>query len=251
MRPAIAAATRADKATAPIAKALPDATWQGLAADKYTAISVSDFARLDGLAEKWEDLAARAVAPNPFYEHRVLRAALKHVGAGLDLRVVLIFAPNPARPAQPLLCGVFPLERRPRHQGLPCRTLTLWRPEFCQLATPLIRASHARETMEAFFAWLASADHGCTLMEFNRVSGEGAFHHLFVDHLDHQAILHDAGARLARAVFRPADDAETYLRDVTVGTGSRRGDLIVSLLPLLRRLKRLTKRAARAPRQQR
>jgi hypothetical protein len=37
------------------------------------------------------------------------------------------------------------------------------------------------------------------------------------------------------------------LRDVTVGTGSRRGDLIVSLLPLLRWLKRRTKRAAQLP----
>jgi len=250
MRSAIAAITHTDKATAPIAKALPDAIWRALATDKYTVVSVSDFARLDGLAEKWEELAAQAVAPNPFYEHRVLRAALKHLGAGLDLRVVLIFAPNPARPAQPLLCGVFPLERRPRRKGLPCRTLTLWRPEFCQLATPLIRASHARETIEAFFAWLASADHGCTLMEFNRVSGEGPFHHLLIDHLDHHAILHDAGARLARTIFRPADDAETYLRDVTVGTGSRRGDLIVSLLPLWRWLKRLTKRAAHEPQEQ-
>jgi hypothetical protein len=271
MRSAIATTTRADKATAPTAPinpAKPDATLAALATDRYTVISVSDFARLDSLTEQWESLAAQAIEPNPFYEHGMLRAALKHLGAGVDLRVVLIFAPNPARPAQPLLSGVFPLERRSRHKDLPCRTLSLWRHKFCQFATPLIRASHARETMQAFFAWLASADHGCTLMEFNRVSGEGAFHHLFVDHLDHHAILHDTASCFAESenIRRLHDDARArwmdsftsrdnamfnrlwrdrvLLRDVTVGAGSRRGDLIVSLLPLLRRLKRRTKRAA-------
>lgn len=247
MRSAIATATHTDKATAPPARinqASAGAIWPALATNQYSVISVSDFALLDGLREKWEDLAAQAVEPNPFYEHRMLCAAIKHIGAGVDLRVVLIFAPNPARPTQPLLSGVFPLERRSRHQDLPCRTLSLWRHQFDQLATPLIRAAHARETLQAFFAWLASAHHGCTLMEFNRVSGEGAFHYLFVDYLYHHAILHDAGSCVARAILHPANGAKTYLRDVTVGTGSRRGDFIISLLPLLRRLKRRTKRAA-------
>lgn len=217
MKSAIPIATRNDNAVAlpvPIGNAKPDTTWPALARDKCSVVSVSDFALLDGITEKWEDLAANAVEPNPFYEHWMLRPALTHLGAGADLRVVLIFVPNRARPTEPLLCGVFPLERRPRHNRLPCRTFSLWRHKFCQLATPLIRTSHAQETMEAFFAWLAAADHGCALMEFNRVSGEGAFHHLFVDYLDHNAVLHDAGGYFARAIFRPASDAETYLRTV-------------------------------------
>jgi CelD/BcsL family acetyltransferase involved in cellulose biosynthesis len=217
MKSAIAIATRNDNTTAlplPIESARLDTIGPALARDKYSVVSVSDFALLDGVTDKWEDLAAKAVAPNPFYEHWMLRPALAHLGASTDLRVVLIFAPNRARPAEPLLCGVFPLERRPRHNRLPCRTLSLWRHKFCQLATPLIRASHAQETMEAFFAWLAAADHGCALMEFSRVNGEGAFHHQFVDYLDHNAVLHHAGDCFARAIFRPASDAETYLRAV-------------------------------------
>ncbi|MEN3333264.1 MAG: hypothetical protein V7641_2629 [Blastocatellia bacterium] len=217
MKSAIAIATHKDNATAlpvPVENAKRDTAWPVLARDKVSVVSISDFALLDSVTDKWEDLAAQAIEPNPFYEHWMLRPALAHLGAGADLRVVLIFAPNRARPTEPLLCGVFPLERRPRHKGIPCRTLSLWRHKFCQLATPLVRASHAQETMEAFFAWLAAADHGCTLMEFNRVSGEGAFHHLFVDHLDHNAVLHAAGDCFARAIFRPASDAETYLRTV-------------------------------------
>jgi len=217
MKSALAIATRNDTAVTlpvPIANMKPDATWPALATDKCSVVSVTDFALLDGITEKWQELAAQAVEPNPFYEPWMLRPALTHLGVGVDLRVVLIFVPNRARPSQPLLSGVFPLERRPRHNRLPCRTLSLWRHKFCQLATPLIRASHAEETMAAFFAWLAAADHGCALMEFNCVSGEGAFHHLFVDYLDHNAVLHHSGACFARAIFRPASDAETYLRSV-------------------------------------
>jgi CelD/BcsL family acetyltransferase involved in cellulose biosynthesis len=215
MKSALAIAAQNDTALAlpvPVEPAKLDSTWPALAADKYSVVSVADFALLEGITEKWEELAAQAVEPNPFYEPWMLRPALAFLGAGVDLRVVLVFAPNRARPSRPLLCGVFPLERRPRHHGLPCRTLSLWRHKFCQLATPLIRASHARETLAAFFAWLNAADHGCALMEFNRVSGEGPFHHLLVDHLDHNAVLHHAGGCFARAVFRPAGDAETYLR---------------------------------------
>jgi Acetyltransferase (GNAT) domain len=202
------------------------ATWPELATDKFTVVSVTDFALLDTITEKWEELAAHVVEPNPFYECATLRAALRLAGTGADLRVVLVFAPNPARPKEPLLCGVFPLERR-RHRALPCRVLSLWRQSDGQLATPLIRASQAEPTMEAFFAWLAAANHGCALIEFNGVSGEGAFHHRFIDYLDHNAVLHHA------------DDGEVMfdglttgrlLRNVTVGTGSRRGDLLVSLL---------------------
>lgn len=224
MNIATATATQTDTQTA---------DWPALARDKYSAVCVTDFAALDGVIEKWEDLAAQAVEPNPFYEHSMLRSALARSGAGVDLRVVLIFAPNPARPTQPLLCGLFPLERY-RHKEARCRSLRLWRFAGCRLATPLIRASHAQETMAAFFAWLAAARHGCALMEFNHVSGEGPFHHVFVDYLDHNAVLNDA-----RDSFHSDDDEQerALLRDVTVGTGGRRGDLIVSLLPLLRRLK--------------
>src|ERR1700742_3092926 len=203
MRPALATATHNDTATPPARPntAQRDTAWPTLATDKYSAVSVTDFVLLDQIIGQWEDLAAKAVAPNPFYESWMLRPALEHLSDGVDLRVVLIFAPNRARPAEPILCGIFPLERSPRHKGVPCRTLSMWRHKYCQLGTPLIRASHAEQTMEAFFAWLAAADHGCSLMDFNRINAEGQFHHLFVDHLDHKAVLHHAGDCFARAIF--------------------------------------------------
>ncbi|HKP13277.1 MAG TPA: GNAT family N-acetyltransferase, partial [Blastocatellia bacterium] len=243
MSSATITATQTDTQAATTEAARPAVTWPAMARDKFSVVSVSDFAALDGVIEKWDDLAAHAVELNPFYERATLRPALARVGAGVDLRVVLIFGPNPARPTQPLLCGLFPLERG-RHKDVPCRTLRLWRFAGCHLATPLVRASHAQETMAAFFAWLASADHGCALMEFNRVSGEGPFHHLFVDYLDHNAVLYDARGCL----HFDDDEQERVLRTVTVGTGKGRNDLIVSLLPLLRRLKAVSSSPA-LPRQ--
>src|SRR5207253_6106361 len=119
-----------------------------------------------------------------------------------------------------------------------CWSLRLWQFDGCRVATPLIRAARAQEIMAAFFAWLATADHGCALMEFNAVSASGPFHHLFVDYLDHNAVLNDA----SRCFYLDDDQQErVLLRDVTVGTGNGRSDFIVSSLPLLRRLKRRAK----------
>ncbi|HJQ25135.1 MAG TPA: GNAT family N-acetyltransferase [Blastocatellia bacterium] len=237
MKSALAIAMPDTEPPAPRDAASRHASWPTLTADQFLVASITDFAALDEITVKWQDLAAHAVEANPFYEPARLRDALARHRANTDLRLVLIFAPNRARPAEPLLCGVFPLERR-RHQAIACRTLRLWQYEGCELATPLVRATHAEPTLEAFFAWLASADHGCALLEFNRVSGEGAFHTLLVDYLDHHAVLHHAspGYRAAQGHL---------LRDVTVGTGSR-GDLIVSLLPLLTSLKRQRKPVAQA-----
>jgi len=239
MRAAIA--TDAEHANAPVEAAQSDASFAGLAKNKCSVMSVTDFVALDSIIEKWQDLAAQAIEANPFYEHTLLRAALDRFGAAADLRIVLVFAPNPARPAQPLLCGLFPLERC-RHEDAPCRALRLWRYAGCRVATPLIRASRAEETMAAFFAWLATSDHGCALMEFNAVNASGPFHHLFVDYLDHNAVLNDA----SRCFYLDDDGpGRVLLRDVTVGTGNGRGDLIASSLPLLRRLKRRTKETDR------
>lgn len=273
MRSALATAAPDESVIAPplaIENTKPNTPWPLLAKDKYTVVRITDFALLDTVTEKWTDLAANALEPNPFYAPPVLRPALASLGAGHDLRVVLIFAPNRARPTEPLLCGIFPLERRRRYRGTPCRTLSLWQHQFDQPATPLIRASHAGQTLEAFFAWLAGGDHGCSLMAFNRISGEGPFHHRFVDYLDHNAVLHHVEGCFARDLPRPLSDAETnlrtpqssehrpdqglrdcrLLRDVVVGTGSRRADLLVSLLPLCGWLKALTKPRAQSPREQ-
>ena len=52
----------------------------------------SDVAALRPLVEDWEELAAEAAEPNPFYEHWMLLPALGAFSAGQDVRVLLVWS---------------------------------------------------------------------------------------------------------------------------------------------------------------
>src|SRR3954469_6364387 len=93
---------------------------------KMSVVVVHDEASLSNYVADWEDLAAEAIEPNPFYESWMLLPALRAFGAGQDLSFVLIFAPHPQLEfAPPVLCGFFPLERR-RYPKLPVKLLRFW-----------------------------------------------------------------------------------------------------------------------------
>ena len=99
---------------------------------KMTVVVIEDFEMLEDYIQAWEDLAVDALEPNPFYEPWMLMPALRGLATGKDLRVVLVL--NIDR-GEPVLCGVFPLERRARYKGLP-------------VAAPLLRAVHAANSRE-------------------------------------------------------------------------------------------------------
>ncbi|HLG14444.1 MAG TPA: GNAT family N-acetyltransferase [Blastocatellia bacterium] len=181
-------------------------------AGDMSAIVVRDAVELEQFAAAWEELAAAALEPNVFYEPWVLIEAFRALAAGRDIQFVLIFAPNPAWEHGPrVLCGVFPLERKRGYRGLPLRNLSLWKHKYCPLCTPIVRADRARETMLAFFDWLASAGHGCSVMEFRHIPGDGRFHQLLVDCFDQRARLSFVSNCFTRAVFKPAASADSYL----------------------------------------
>src|ERR1051325_3098874 len=143
---------------------------------KMSVVALTDFDHLEEYIPAWEGLAHAALEPNPFYEAWMLIPALRLLGRDKSLQLVLVFAENQARPeGPPVLCGLFPLERKPRYKGLPVSVLSLWKHSYCFLCTPLVRSDRARESLSAFFDWLASDSQG-HLMEFNYVSGEGPFH---------------------------------------------------------------------------
>lgn len=175
-------------------------------------IAVTDFDRLEDYIPAWEELARSALEPNPFYEAWMLVPALRLLGKDKRLQLVLVFAQNQARANEPpVLCGVFPLERKRRYKGLPVSVLSLWKHLYCFLCTPLIRADRARESLSAFFNWLAS-DSQSPLVEFNYVSGEGPFHQALVDCLNERASLSFASNIYNRALFKPMESADQYLR---------------------------------------
>ena len=192
----------------------------GVAMARGTGMSVvviDDLAALEKYVPAWEGLASDAIEPNVFYEPWMVMPAIRAFGAGRRLQFALILAPDPARPAEePLLCGVFPLEQQSHYQGLrrklPFKTLRLWKHKYCYLCTPLVRAGYGREALTTFFDWLAEGNHGCSLMEFNFIAGDGLFYQTLLDYLDRHARLNYISTCFMRALFRPDIDADTYIR---------------------------------------
>jgi len=178
---------------------------------------VEDLTDLEAYVSAWEELAAAALEPNVFYEPWMLMPANRAFGAGRRVCFALILATDPTRPlGPPLLAGLFPLERQSQYQGLgqklPFKTLRLWKHKYCYLCTPLIRAGYGREVIAAFFDWLAAGGHGCSLMEFAVIAGDGPFHQTLLDYLNESSRLSCVTDIFTRALFRPASDADTYVR---------------------------------------
>ena len=67
----------------------------------------------------------------------MLLPALRSFGASGALAFLFVYGADPARPdGPPLLCGFVPLEHR-CFKGLPVPVLTLYKPAYCYLCTPL------------------------------------------------------------------------------------------------------------------
>jgi len=185
---------------------------------KMSVVIVDDLTALEKHVAAWEELAAAAIEPNVFYEPWMLMPALRAYGGAERLLFALVQTPDPARPlGPPLLCGFFPLELKDHYDGisnrLPLKTLCLWRKvEMIYLCAPLLRAGYGREALAAFFDWLGAGDHNCSLMEFGFVTGEGPFHHLLLDYLNQHLKFTYVTEAFTRALFRPAADAEDYVR---------------------------------------
>ncbi len=183
--------------------------WLAPASRKMTVVFIKNFEMLEEYIQAWEDLAVEALEPNPFYEPWMLLPALGGLAKGSDVRVVLVLTEDQG---EPVLCGVFPLERRDRYKGLPVAAFSLWRHIYCALCTPLIRRDCARECLDAFLDWLDS-ERGCSLMDFNLVSGEGPFHKLLNECLAARGRSSLVNECQSRAVLRPRESDDTYLRE--------------------------------------
>lgn len=187
-----------------------------------SVVILADASALKAHIPAWEKLVDAALEPNVFYEPWMLLPALRAFSVDKNLQFALIFHADPARPlGPPLLCGFFPLEIRSSYQGLgkklPIRTMSLWRHPFCYVCTPLVRADFHRECLDAFFDWLATGSHGCPLMEFGFINGDGPFHQLLVDYFYENAKLTCVTDCFTRALLRPSVDAEQYLRSALPG----------------------------------
>lgn len=176
----------------------------------YQVIVARSEEELAPYREQWDDLARHALEPNAFYESWMLLPALRGF-AGEDVQMALVLAASDR--GEPVLCGLFPLQRRWGYRGLPVAYLSLWEYAYCFSCVPLLRASCARECLRAFLGWLASDPQGAPLLEWPCVPQEGPLQQLLVDLCREQSLLWHAPELWTRAILRPREDAESYLKE--------------------------------------
>jgi CelD/BcsL family acetyltransferase involved in cellulose biosynthesis len=170
----------------------------------------ADHERLAALIPQWEELAARAIEPNPMYEHWMLLPALRFFGAGVAC--ALVWMRDPAHPGEGAkLCGLFPFIRVRRFKGVPATALSSWSHSSWMLCTPLVRAEHAQECLGALLDWIEEGGEGSSVLEFRYLPSDGAFHGALADALRNRSAMVLAAGTFTRAFLRRAAHAEGYL----------------------------------------
>ena len=149
------------------------------------------------IAPAWENLAAAAIEPNPFYEPWMLLPALDAFGLEKSFRLVTVW--NGDR-----LDAVLPLERKGSFKGLPLPALVSWRHRHCLLCTPLVRAEGAAETLAALVQGLDAP-----LVGLQYIPSDGPFYRALQAANVRCAVLDG----YSRPVLRRAKDGETYINE--------------------------------------
>ena len=157
------------------------------------------------LAPAWDELAAHALEPNPFYESWLLLPALDAFGLETSFRLVTIW--NGER-----LDALLPLERTRRFsRGLPLPALGSWRHRHCLLCTPLVRAEGAQETLAALLGWLRAGGEAVSLVGLRYIPSEGAFSRALIPALQAAGIRPLALNRYARPLLCRAKNGDAYI----------------------------------------
>jgi CelD/BcsL family acetyltransferase involved in cellulose biosynthesis len=179
----------------------PSAVLRGSLSDSqsFKTEIIEDSTALARLIPQWEDLAANAVEPNPFYEHWMLLPALECFAKRGEVAIAVLWRDG-------RLAALFPFQRARRYKGLPVGAFSAWRHRHCLLCTPLVRAEGAAETLAALLAGLRGE---APLLELSYIQADGPFH----------AALTRAGARpyadntYERALLVKGPEAESYIQE--------------------------------------
>jgi CelD/BcsL family acetyltransferase involved in cellulose biosynthesis len=177
----------------------PSAVLRGSVSDSrfFKTEIIGDSAALGRLIPQWEDLAANALEPNPFYEHWMLLPALECFAKPGEVEIFTLWKEG-------RLAALFPFTRARRYRGLPVGVLSAWRHRHCLLTTPLVRAEGAAGSCAALLGWLRAE---APLLEISYLQADGPFN----------AALALAGARACadnqyeRALLVKERDADSYI----------------------------------------
>jgi CelD/BcsL family acetyltransferase involved in cellulose biosynthesis len=178
----------------------------------YRIAAVADATALACHVAAWDDLAANAIEPNPFYESWMLLPAMEHLAADQAERVVVVLVYLLEAPGPPRLIGLFPFARRKRYRGLPFSHLTLWDYGACYLSTPLLRRGYGRAALAALWEWLHDPENAGGAMELHWVPAEGPIAQLLTDFCNDLVPVHFQSRQFTRAMLLPCSSADEYLQ---------------------------------------
>lgn len=165
---------------------------------------VRDLETLQRHRAAWQELAARALESNVFYEPGALLPALDRLSTSRAWRVLLIHG-------RERLIGLVPLRERwlgSIGQGL---VLELLQHPHSYLHTPLIDRNAADEAVEALVAWCAKSA-GPALLLATRLTLDGPVCRLFRERAEACRMIWHDHRRFERPALVPAGDPESYLR---------------------------------------
>ncbi len=179
-------------------------------ADRYAvdsfAIEWREFSRLEEVANEWRALAARALAPNVFYEPAFALASGRLFGR--DAGAVLIWSGTTPRK----LLGLFPARTAARRYVLKLPVLMGWTHPFAPLATPLVERDAAEPVIASWLAFLAGNAElpGLLLLPF--LPREGPFANALAAVLRRRQMPCAAFNCHARALLAPGGERTEYVK---------------------------------------
>jgi len=180
----------------------------------FTIEVVRDAADLESRIGPWRRLVESAIEPNVFFEPSLLLPALKHLAGNDRPEFVLLYARSKTNhDGDPVLCGMFPLQRWGRVRGRKIPGVSTWMHLHCFCGTPLVRADIAAPVLHAFFDWLAGQGRGRT-MYFPLVHAGGLFAQQLAVVLQQRGSLWFIQQQFARSQFGPAASTEEYMQQV-------------------------------------
>ena len=178
---------------------------------QFVAHAVDDWASLARWKHEWERLAEVALEPAPAAEHWMLIPALRTLSAGERVRVVVVTRRQAGSDtSSETLCGVFPLLLRST-PGLGSTLVEIWFHQYAISAIPLVARTEASGCIGAFLGWLRREMPASTLLKVPEVMIGGAFHTCLRQVLASERLDFAVDSCWARAWFRPAGDAESYV----------------------------------------
>jgi len=151
---------------------------------------------LDRLPSDGDSSVRRPLEPNIFYEPWMLSAALASLSSQ-DVRIVVV------RQRGADVTGIFPLQLERYYRGLPLPALKSWRHPYCFLCTPLLSATHAKDTLRTFLDWVDSNAAPANLIEWELVAADGLFNALLTEELSRRRGWGVRVQRYERALFDP------------------------------------------------